>query len=384
MLRRVITAKDGEKVLSLEYSLISKDWKLSKKSGKVLCLVPSDRSFIKVERFEEQNKKAVISRLKEYAKERFPESKMDFSIVQDRIYTAFCRDCDSCDYVELEPFALARLYQMYGKDGFVIDWGRRKTVFVEVRDGFLQSFRVVLRGGEYITQKLAESRGVSIKEAENMKRLEGLSLKEVEESVKEVLELSGYSFENKSVLLVGGGSKLKGLRALFSETLRFDLCEPEYAVCLGACLRELLKNPYPDFTKKELTQEDIKSLTFSVGGLVLMFILSLYAIQRLYSVEELKEAQRAEFKKLFPREPIVSLHEQVKTKVSTGEEYKLTKLLLKSRESLKPGMKLYRFEYADGRLTLKGEADRELLRGLKLHSTKDTTGGRVEFEVRVP
>ncbi|MCS7308298.1 MAG: hypothetical protein NZ526_07105, partial [Aquificaceae bacterium] len=114
------------------------------------------------------------------------------------------------------------------------------------------------------------------------------------------------------------------------------------------------------------------------------FFVSLLAMQRLYSTQELRELQRTEFKKLFPREPIVSLHQQVRAKVSTGEEYRLTKLFVKAQESLKPGMKLYRFEYADGRLSVKGEADRKTLEGLKLQSTKETPAGSVEFEIRLP
>ncbi|MDW8032264.1 MAG: cell division protein FtsA [Aquificaceae bacterium] len=383
MIRKVVTAKDGEKSLSVEYNPLSREWKLSSKRGKTICSVPSDRSLVKFEDFKSEEKKATLERLKAYARERFPESRQDTSLTHNRVYLALCKDCADCEEVELEPFALARLYSLHSQEGFLIDWGRRKTVFVEVKGGLLQSFRVVLKGGDYLTRKLSESRNINLEEGERLKRSEGMSLKEVEEAVKDILELSGYSLEGK-VLLTGGGSRLKGLRSLFPESIDLTLCEREYAVCLGVCLREVLKNPYPSFRKKDLTPEDIRKLAYSGSGVLVAFALSLFGMQKLYSVESLKEAQRAEFKKLFPKEPIVSLHQQVRAKVSTGEEFRLTKLLVKAQESLKPGMKLYSFEYAEGRLTLRGEADRSLLEGIKLHSTKETPTGKVEFELRVP
>ncbi len=384
MLRKVITAKDGDKSLSLEYSLLSKDWRITQKAGKVICLVPSQKVFIKVEEYEQEEKKVKLSELRAYARERFLQAKYDVKLSGGIAYIALCRECEGCENIELEPFALARLFSLYEKDGFVIDWGRTKTLFVEVRDGLLRSFRVVQRGGDYISQRLAQERSTSLEQAETLKRSEGLALEEVKRAVEEILELSGYEMAGERVLLTGGGSRLRGLRALFSEVLELRTCEPEYAVCFGACLREVLKNPYPDFVQRELSPQEIKKLAYVGASMAFAFLFSLFAMQRLYSVENLRELQRAEFKKLFPNEPIISLQEQVKAKVSSGEDYRLTKLLLKAGENLKPGMKLYSFEYTEGRLTMKGEADNETVQGLKLFSTKETPTGSVEFEIRVP
>ena len=50
-------------------------------------------------------------------KERLPESRYDIKLLEDRAYIALCRDCSECENIELEPFALARLFSLYEKEG---------------------------------------------------------------------------------------------------------------------------------------------------------------------------------------------------------------------------------------------------------------------------
>ncbi len=382
ILRRLISARDGQKELSIEYDPLRRSWRVSQRKGGLLCVVSSERVFIKREEVGERKAKEVLQALKSYALERFPHTRHSLKAEGKYAYLALCKDCEDCESIEPEPFALARLFSLHAQEGYVIDFGRRKTVFAKVKEGLLESFRVVLRGGDYISNLLARSRNISLEEAEKLKKQEGMSLKEVEEAVKEILKLSGYELKG-AVLLTGGGSRLRGLRSLFEETLELKYVEPELAVCLGACLREVLKNPYPDFKEKELTKEDIKKLTMSWSPAGIALLLSFFLMSRLYSTQALEEAQRTEFKKVFPKEPVVSLYKQVKAKVSSGEEYKLTKLFMKAGESLRPGMKIYRFEYAEGTLSIVGEAQEKTLQGLKLSSTKRTPAGNVEFEVKV-
>ena len=147
MIKRVVSAKEGEKRLSVEYNPITKSWQVSKRFGRLICVVPSHKSLIKVEGRKR------IEDLRAYVKERFPESRYDIKLLEDRAYIALCRDCSECENIELEPFALARLFSLYEKEGFVIDFGKSKTVFVEVEGGLLRSLRVVMRGGDYLTQR---------------------------------------------------------------------------------------------------------------------------------------------------------------------------------------------------------------------------------------
>ena len=382
MIRRVITARDGEKTLSVEYSPFSKEWRITKREGKSLCVIPAHKSFIKVEDYTEKREK--LNKLKEYVKERFEGSRYSIKFLDKKVYLALCKDCFECENIELEPFALARLFSLYDQKGFVIDWGKNKTLFVEVEDGLLKSFRVVLRGGDYITQGIQEAKSIDFSQGESLKKTHGMELSEVKERVEEIIHMSGYDFGDKRVLLTGGGSRLKGLREIFPNTILLQHCEPEYGVALGACLREVLKNPYPDFTQEELSPKDIKVLAYKSFGLLSLFLLSFFIMQKTYSVERLREIQRIEFRKVFPNEPIISIRDQVRAKVSTGEEYELSKLLIKAQENLKVGMKLYSFEWDKGRLVIKGEAERSILEGLPVKSAKETATGKVEFQLELP
>ncbi len=379
---RVITAKEGEKTLSIEYNPFSKKWNITKREGKVICVVPSQKVLIKVEDYTDKKKKK--EQLISYAKERFPDTRYHIRFADKKAYLALCKECSACENIELEPFALARLFSLYERNGFIVDWGRSKTVFVEVREGLLKSFRVILRGGDYISNRIAKERNLPFERAEALKREQGLALKEVKDVVEEILSMSGYELKEDTLMLTGGGSKIKGIREYFQKVITLKEVEPEYAVCLGVCLREVLKNPYPDFKEEGISKKDLRKALYLGSGLALVFFVSLFGMEKLYSVEELRDIQRAEFKKLFPKEPIVSLRDQVRAKVSTAEAYQLTKLLLKAQEDLKPGMKLYSFEYFEGKLTIKGEAPRSLLEGVKVRSLKDIGSDKVEFEVVLP
>lgn len=384
MIRKVVTAQDGNKTLSIEYNPISKQWKHTNRHTTPICSQPSDRTLVKVEKFSPEERKQKLNDLRLYLRDNFSDARYDLKPYQNLVYMAVCRDCNQCEDVELEVFSLARLLSLYTERGLIIDWGRRKTTFVEIDGGLFKSFRVVLRGGDHIDRTIAQTRNLTLQEAENLKKAEGLSIPEVREVVEETLRLSGYRLGDQKVLLTGGGSRLKGLKDLFPQTIELTHCEPEHAVCLGACLREVLKNPYPDFKRKELSPQDIRRFTYAAGLVLLGFFLSFSATKRLFPVEALKEEQRTEFKKLFPNEPIISLQEQVRSKVSTSEDYRLTKLFISLQRDLRPGMKLYRFEYADGRLLVRGEADRKLVEGMDLPSLKTTPTGTVEFEMRAP
>ncbi|MFN3870405.1 MAG: cell division FtsA domain-containing protein [Aquificaceae bacterium] len=379
---RVITAKEGGKTLSIEYNPFSKKWNITKRQGKVVCVIPSQKVLIKVEDYTDKKKKK--EQLISYVKERFPDARYHIKFADKKAYLALCRDCVPCKGIEPEPFALARLFSLYEKNGFIIDWGRNKTVFVEIREGFLKSFRVILRGGDYISNRISKEKNVPFERAEALKREQGLALEEVKDAVQEILSMAGYELKGEALMLTGGGSKTKGLKEYFQRVITLREVAPEYAVCLGTCLREVIKNPYPDFKEEEISKKDLRRVLYVGGGLALAFFVSLFGMEKLYSVEELRDIQRAEFKRLFPKEPIVSLKDQVRAKVSTAEEYQLTKLLLKAEESLKPGMKLYTFEYFDGKLTIKGEAPRSLLEGVKVRSLKDIGSDKVEFEVVLP
>jgi len=148
MIKRVVSAKEGEKRLSVEYNPITKSWQVSKRFGRLICVVPSHKSLIKVEGRKR------IEDLRAYVKERFPESRYDIKLLEDRAYIALCRDCSECENIELEPFALARLFSLYEKEGFVIDFEHpieKRWMSFQIEDP--KPFRDVLELIKYLEEE---------------------------------------------------------------------------------------------------------------------------------------------------------------------------------------------------------------------------------------
>jgi len=378
MFFKKVCAKDGSKSLCIRANLITKRWSLAKGEGEGICLIPSDKSLVK--KYAKREEKGFLKALREELEKSFRHTILDLKPYKGLVFAGIFKE-RPCEKVELEVFALARLASLYLSDGFLIDLGRRKTTFLRLKEGVLDSYRVVLRGGDYLSHSLAQAKGISFEEAERLKRQEGLSV--VKEYLEEILKLSGYSFEDLPVLLTGGGSRLKGIDTLFKKPLRLKEGEPEFASALGACLREVLPNPYPDF-EEGISPQVLKGYAKSSSLAFATFLLSLFLMHKLYDPTPLQEEQRKEFKRLFPNEPIVSLYTQVRAKTNPGEDYKLSGLLRDATAGLKEGIKVYRYEYYEGRLTLRGEAKKELLEGVKASYVKQTPTGTVEFEIKVP
>lgn len=158
----------------------------------------------------------------------------------------------------------------------LIDFGASKTKISIIEGGIVRVFHVVNRGSQDISKNISQALGITFKEAEGLKRSVGLDAS-VDPKVKEIVELSiDYIFSdinsvvlayekkyNKNinkVVLVGGGSMLKGLLekakenfktevtysnpfsktefpAFLSNTL--ELSGPEFSVAVGLALRQL-------------------------------------------------------------------------------------------------------------------------------------------------
>jgi type IV pilus assembly protein PilM len=157
-----------------------------------------------------------------------------------------------------------------------MDFGASKTKLSIVEGGVVRVFHIVNRGSQDITRNISASLNISFEEAEKMKRSVGLDSSSNAE-VADVVRLSiDYIFSdtnsvvlayekkyNKSiskVVLVGGGSLVKGLIEKATSSLRtevvygdpFDKTEtpaflkpvlelsgPEFSVAVGLALRQL-------------------------------------------------------------------------------------------------------------------------------------------------
>ena len=115
-----------------------------------------------------------------------------------------------------EPLCYLRaaLHQGIG-DGLIIDWGASHTTWVAIANGKIDWVRSMLRGGQALTQRIADESRIPLQEAEDLKRRRGLDTPGVQAFVQELLEetLLPTPFPYRRVFLCGGGSSMPGLRA---------------------------------------------------------------------------------------------------------------------------------------------------------------------------
>lgn len=158
----------------------------------------------------------------------------------------------------------------------IVDFGASKTKASIVESGIVRVFHVVNRGSQDISRNISQSLSVSFDEAEKLKREVGLDMN-IDSKVGAIIKLStDYIFSdintvvlayekkyNKNiskVVLVGGGSLLKGLMEHAKENFKtevvfsnpfskteapaflgpiLEVSGPEFAVAVGLALRQL-------------------------------------------------------------------------------------------------------------------------------------------------
>lgn len=385
MINTIYTGIDGSKSYSIYYNPIKKIWRPSSKKGKKIYLLPSDLCFIKSERAFTNKLSQLYSYYSLEIEKKFGNLPFDISVIGETVYLGVYKGFNEKDFynIELEPFALARVLSLLTNEGFVVDIGKKKTTFVYIENGLLKSYRVILKGTDYLKRLIKDGNILSEEESKSYLVEKGIDCDEIMRGIDEILNQSGYKINNSSVLLSGGGAYINGIRDLFKNTLQNNFCPSELTSAFGASLKFAMKNPYPNFMKQILTQEEIKKAGFALSLSILIFIASIIAIDKIYSIEKLREIQKREFKKAFPGTPVVSLQEQIRSKFSKGEKYELTKKISKLSENLKEGMTITYYEYRDGLLNIKGEGPQDIVSQLNPKSIKNTPKGMVEFELEI-
>jgi len=355
------TGLEGNKKFSIEYNPIKKTWKPTEREGKKICIIPSDRCFIRVER-EDGKFSEIYKRYSQEIEKKFSGLPFDISVFEGRVFLAVYRNSEEfkdCHHIELEPFALARAFALFSNDGFAIHIADNRTTFVKIEEGLMVSFRVLMKGYSFLK-----------------------SCQNLEDGLREIINQSGYEIGDRAVLVTGEGAYLDEVSEVFPNLIENKLFKPELALAFGGSLKFVGNNPYPGFLRKKITKEELKKTGIYALAILLIFLFSIVAMEKSFSVDELREAQKREFKKIFPNTPTISLQEQIKAKFS-DKQYTVTKKFEIIGEALKSGMVITSIEYIDGVLNVKGEADEKLITEVKTKSRKKTPKGTIEFEVEI-
>jgi type IV pilus assembly protein PilM len=171
----------------------------------------------------------------------------------------------SASFFEIEIFSTMRaVLDDTLSPVLVMDIGSATTKIYIVERGIVKASHTVNRGSQDITSNIAKSLGITTDKAEVMKRREGLVGSDP--AVKEVIGLTldyifaeanrvQLTFEKRynravsKVVLIGGGSALKGLAALAKENLKTEAiaANPFQKLSAPAFIEDVLRDTGPEF-----------------------------------------------------------------------------------------------------------------------------------------
>src|SRR3989344_4733337 len=170
-------------------------------------------------------------------------------------------------FFEIEVFSSIRaVLPDVNKPTMIFDMGSSATKLYIIHRGLVQSSHIINKGSQDITANIARLLNIPINDAEIMKRnigmgktSDGVDLAETAEVVAEYIFTEAnrflFNFQQKtnqnikSVILVGGGSALKGFRELALKNFKVDVVSgnPFEKVEAPAFLEEVLSNTGPEF-----------------------------------------------------------------------------------------------------------------------------------------
>ncbi len=383
------TGVDVNKLYSIDYSPLRGEWKPTGRSGRKIYVVPSHLTYVRIGETEITDLHDLRRHLALEVEERFGNPLWDVRLSGNLYCLALVRDFEPPeDSYALDPevFSLARVATALGEeDCFVLDLGRHKTTLVEVKGARLLSYRVVLKGGNFIDQLLSRELGLKAEEAERIRIEEGLKREAVRSAFERILESLGRDLSEEKVLLSGGLSRLRNIEEYFGTVLRNRYVDPELNSAFGAALKYVYRDCSPDFRGEELSHRDVKKIALVLSFSFLLFLganLGLHLTEKRV-LSGIRAVEKEKFREVFPGLPPMAVRDQVRSMVS-AERYPLTEKLIKASGILKEGVKLYRIEYGNGVLRIVGEvSDKSVLEGTEARSLKKTPAGGYEFEVEL-
>ncbi len=380
---------DKGKTYSIEYSFFKREWKPSGRVGRKIYVIPSSLSFVKKEETDIKDLQDLRRFLSIEIEEKFGDALWDVRLEEGKYcLTIFRKFLPPEDFYALdaEVFALARLSKVLKeKDCFVLDLGKAKTTLVEIRDGELISYRVVLKGGDFIEDFVSSKLGITKEEARDIKFKEGVANPQVRTAFEKILQSLNKNLKEEKVLLSGGLSKLKGIESYIGKPLKNPYVDPELNSAFGASLKYIYRDCSPDFRRDELSSKEIKWIAAVAGFSFVLFLLSNVAIHLLEKriVKSIREIEKREFKKVFPELPPIAVRDQVKSIVEK-KQFPLTEKFLMLAPYLEEGIKIYKIHYEKNILRIEGEAkSKENLSALEIKKLKKLKEGGYEFEIEV-
>lgn len=181
-------------------------------------------------------------------------------------------------FFEIELFSSLRAVLDQGiQANMVVDMGASTTKLYIIERGLLRTSHIINRGSQDITLAISKSLSIPINEAENMKRVYGLTGGDEHKELTDVISLTldyifyeanrvmltyqrKYNKDISKVILTGGGVLLKGFTDLAKTSFQnnvvyadpfgkletpaflaeqFKTAGPEFAVAIGVALRRL-------------------------------------------------------------------------------------------------------------------------------------------------
>lgn len=170
-------------------------------------------------------------------------------------------------FFEIEIFSTMRsVLEQEIAPVLIIDMGATSSKLFIVERGILRSSHMINRGSQNITDELSKSLGISVTDAENLKRESGLMGEVSGIKIKDVVTLTlNYIFSesnrvilayqkkyNKNVskvVLIGGGSALKGVVDVAKNNFQTEVVagNPFSKVVTPAFLEKVLSETGPEF-----------------------------------------------------------------------------------------------------------------------------------------
>ena len=171
-------------------------------------------------------------------------------------------------FYEIEMFSTIRaLLDQNSKSAMIVDIGAGTTKLYVVERGVIKNSHLVNRGSQDITLAISNANSISFVEAENLKRSTDISSTQSDRNIIGIIAITlDYifseanqvllSYEKKyaktvdQVILIGGGSLLKGILPTAKRSFQIDvtLGDPFSKVEAPAFLRDVLKTANPEFS----------------------------------------------------------------------------------------------------------------------------------------